>query len=149
MERMLSRAPDVQASGPGSEALDCDEVVEQPVEQWFSSPSEHHDSHHLDRWAVFSHKETKLGQSLRQTLADKKPWREKPSRGVGSHGLGSTAAVLAPLARKCLVVPGVNGSIDRVCSVGRRVLASSRHCLAGARVCQLLRLKRNSELVGM
>jgi hypothetical protein len=119
MERMLSRAPPLE--GPCSEALDYDEVVEQAVQQWFSSPSEHHDSDHLDWWA----------------------------RAVGSHGLGRTAAVLAPLARKYLAVPGANGSIERVWSVGRRVLASNRHCLAGARVFQLLRLKRNSELVGM
>ena len=56
---------------------------------------------------------------------------------------------LHPLARQYLAAPGVNGSIERVWSVGSRMLTYSRHSLAGSRVCQLLRLKRNSELLGM
>jgi hypothetical protein len=116
-----SRAQQLQAERDAPEALDQEDVVDQAVEQWFSLPSEPADADPLDWWAT----------------------------AVGPRGLGMTAAVLAPLARKYLAVPGANGSIERVWSVGRRVLTCSRHSLAGSRVSHLLRLKRNSELLGM
>ena len=55
---------------------------------------------------------------------------------------------LAPLARKYLAAPGGSGSIERLWSEGRRVLAWNRHALSDTRVSQLLRLKFNMAQLG-
>ena len=68
---------------------------------------------------------------------------------VGPGGtLCPTAMYLAPLARKYLCTPGASGTIERLWSDGRRLLAWNRHALREDRVGQLLRLKFNSRSCG-
>ena len=60
-----------------------------------------------------------------------------------------TAMYLAALARKYLCTPGASGSIERLWSDGRRLLAWNRHALQEDRVGQLLRLKFNARRCGV
>ena len=98
------------AAAPTSQPLR--DKVEKAVEAWFDMPP----------------------VSLEEVPDPLKWWASAISEQIVADSL----RFLAPLARKYLAIPGVNGSIEQVWSAGRRVLVFNRHSPSGNQVDMLL-----------
>jgi hypothetical protein len=125
MERLLEGLSALQAPEDGGAAgareAPAARLARDAVADWLASPLMPPDSSPLEFWG----------------------------KAAGPDACTSSyASILAPLARKYLCAPGASGTIERLWSEGRRVLAFNRHALSEERVGQLLRLKFNMSRVG-